>query len=220
MDELTKLIIENESLIYSIINKYSNYYDIEDLYQVGVIGMIKAYKNYNNNYNTKFTSYSYNYILGEVLKYINDSKTFKIGHETRSLYKKINETKTILTQKLMKEPTNYELSLFLEIDENIINDVININSPIDSLDRVIQEDGKKLMLYDMIGENKDNIDMMFLYEEINKLPLSELKILKERYFNDKTQMEIARELGINQVKVSREEQKILKKLSKSYQKVI
>lgn len=220
MDELSKLIVENESLIYSIINKYSNYYDIEDLYQVGVIGMIKAYKNYNNNYNTKFTSYSYNYILGEVLKYINDSKIFKIGKETRSLYKKINEAKTILTQKLMKEPTNYELSLFLEIDENIINDVINVNRPIDSLDRVIQEDGKKLVLYDMVGENKDSIEDMFLHEEINKLSLNELKILKERYFNDKTQCEVAKELGLNQVKVSREEQKILKKLSKSYQKVI
>lgn len=220
MDELSNIIIENEPLIYSIINKYSRYYDTEDLYQVAVMGIIKAYKNYKQDFNTKFTSYAYNYILGEILKYINDSKIFKIGKETRGLYKKINEAKTILTQKLMKEPSNYELSLFLEINEKVINDVINVNSPIDSLDREIKDEGKKLMLYDVVGENKDNIEEIFLHDEINKLSLEELKILKERYFNDKTQSEVAKELGITQVKVSREEQKILKKLSNSYQKVV
>ena len=115
MDELTNVILENENLIYSIINKYSNYYDIDDLYQVGVMGMIKAYKNYKKEYNTKFTSYAYTYIFGEIVKYINESKNFKISKENRYLYKKINEAKTILTQKLMKEPSNYELSLFLDI---------------------------------------------------------------------------------------------------------
>lgn len=217
MDELTNVIIENEPLIYSIINKYSNYYDIDDLYQVGVIGMIKAYKNYKNSYNTKFTSYAYTYIFGEIIKYINESKSFKTSKEYRHLYKKINEAKTILTQKLMKEPTNYELSLFLEIDERLIEEVININQTIDSLDREIIEDGKKVFLYDVVGEEKDNIESIFLYEQLDKLSKEELLLLRERYFHDKTQSEVARDLGINQVKVSRTEQKILRKLSENYQ---
>lgn len=217
MDEVTNVIIENENLIYSIINKYSNYYDIEDLYQVGVMGMIKAYKNYNSEYNTKFTSYAYTYIFGEIVKYINDNKSFKVSKENRYLYKKINEAKTILTQKLMKEPSNYELSLFLEIDEKLIEEVINVNQTIDSLDREITEDGKKVFLYDVVGEVNDNIDNIFLYEQLDKLSKDELILLKKRYFLDKTQSEVAKEMGINQVKVSRTEQKILKKLSDNYQ---
>ena len=217
MDELTNVIIENENLIYSIINKYSNYYDIDDLYQVGVMGMIKAYNNYKEGYNTKFTSYAYTYIFGEIVKFINESKSFKVSKENRSLYKKINEAKTILTQKLMKEPSNYELSLFLEIDENLIEEVININQTIDSLDREIIEDGKKVFLYDIVGEEKDNIENIFLYDQLDKLSKDELVLLKKRYFFDKTQSEVAKELGVNQVKVSRTEQKILKKLSENYQ---
>ena len=220
MDVLTNVIIENESLIYSIINKYSNYYDKDDLYQVGVMGLIKAYNNYDEKYQTKFTSYAYTYIFGEIVKYINDSKSFKISKENRSLYKKINEAKTILTQKLMKEPSNYELSLFLEIDESLIEEVININQTIDSLDREIKEDGKKVFLYDVIGEEKDNIENIFLYEQLEKLTKEELILLKNRYFLDKTQSEIANEMGISQVKVSRNEQKVLQKLSKNYQKFI
>jgi len=219
MDELANVIIENENLIYSIISKYSNYYDIDDLYQVGVMGMIKAYNNYKEGYNTKFSSYAYTYIFGEIVKFINESKSFKVSKENRSLYKKINEAKTILTQKLMKEPSNYELSLFLEIDEKIIEEVMNINQTVDSLDREIMEDGKKVFLYDVVGEEKDNIENIFLYEQLDKLSKEELILLKKRYFFDKTQSEVAKELGINQVKVSRNEQKILKKLSENYQKL-
>lgn len=217
MDELTNIIIANENLIYSVINKYSNYYDIDDLYQVGVIGMIKAYKNYKKEYNTKFTSYAYTYIFGEIIKYINDNKGFKVNKEYRCLYKKINEAKTILTQKLMKEPSTYELSLFLEIDEKLIEDVINMNQTIDSLDREIIEDGKKVFLYDVVGSEKDEVESIFLYEQLDRLSKEELILLKERYFLDKTQSEVAKDLGINQVKVSRTEQKILRKLSENYQ---
>ena len=216
MDELANVIIQNENLIYAIINKYSNYYDLDDLYQVGVMGMIKAYKNYNKEYNVKFTSYAYTYIFGEIVKYINESKSFKISKENRYLYKKINEAKTILTQKLMKEPSTYELSLFLEIDEKIIEEVINVNQAIDSLDREIIEDGKKVFLYDVVGEEKNNIENIFLYEQLDKLSKEELILLKKRYFLDKTQSEVAKEMGVNQVKVSRTEQKILKKLSENY----
>lgn len=217
MDELTNVILENEKLIYSIISKYSTYYDLDDLYQVGVMGMIKAYNNYKNEYNTKFSSYAYTYIFGEIVKYINDSKSFKVSKENRSLYKKINEAKTILTQKLMKEPSNYELSLFLEIDEKLIEEIININQTVDSLDREIIEDGKKVFLYDIVGKEEDNIENIFLYDQLDKLSKDELILLKKRYFLDKTQSEIAKELGVNQVKVSRTEQKILRKLSENYQ---
>lgn len=219
--ELEDLIVDNSKLIYSIISKYQSYYDKEDLYQIGVIGMIKAYKNYKKDSNTKFTTYAYTYILGEVLKYVNENKSIKLSKEYLVIYKKISEAKTILTQRLMKVPSNFELSIFLEIDEQVINHIEMITREIDRLDRIINEDGKNLILLDTIKDEKaeTSVDSMMLYEEINKLPSDERKLLKERYFLDKTQSETAKILGINQVQVSRNEQKILKKLKNNLCKV-
>ena len=219
--ELEDLIVDNSKLIYSIISKYQSYYDKEDLYQIGVIGMIKAYKNYKKDSNTKFTTYAYTYILGEVLKYVNENKSFKLSKEYLVIYKKISEAKTILTQRLMKVPSNFELSVFLEIDEQVINHIEMITREIDRLDRIINEDGKNLILLDTIKDEKaeTSVDSMMLYEEINKLSSNERKLLKERYFLDKTQSETAKILGINQVQVSRNEQKILKKLKNNLCKV-
>ena len=105
MPNITNIILENEALIYKIINKYHNYFELDDLYQVAVVGLIKAYNNYHNNYDTKFTTYAFPYVLGEVIKYINTFKSIKVSKNMRTLYLKINKAKEILTQKLMKEPS-------------------------------------------------------------------------------------------------------------------
>ena len=89
MKDITELIIENEGLIYKIINKYRTYFEIEDLYQVAVMGIIKASKSYNSEYGAKFTSYAYPFILGEVIKYINEYRSIKTSKESRKLYSKI-----------------------------------------------------------------------------------------------------------------------------------
>ena len=89
MKDITELIIENEGLIYKIINKYRNYFEIEDLYQVAVMGIIKASKNYNSEYGTKFTSYAYPFILGEVIKYINEYRNIKVSKNNSKLYIRI-----------------------------------------------------------------------------------------------------------------------------------
>ncbi len=213
-EQLTNLILDNENLIYSIINKYTSYYEKEDLYQVAVMGMIKAYYNFKDTYHTKFTSYAYTYILGEVLKYINNNRNIKLGKEYLYLWKRINEAKSILTQKLMKEPSNYEISLFLEVDERIINEIETITLQVDSLDRVIKEDGKSLFFEDVIPSKNDkyDIDNLMLLDNMNKLDKSQKDLIYIRYFQDKTQQETADSLGISQVQVSRHEKKILRKL--------
>ena len=104
---LNQIVLENQNLIYSIINKYTCYYDIEDLFQTGVIGLIKAYRNYDSSIGTKFSTYAYTYILSEVLSYINANRNIKLGREYQKLSKRINDAKVILTQRLMKEPTSY-----------------------------------------------------------------------------------------------------------------
>lgn len=208
--ELSNLIKNNKGLICKVISKYTKYYEFEDLYQVSVIGIIKAYKNYKDNMNTKFTTYAYKYILSEVINYVNNSKLIKTSRKYNSLYKKILEAKNILTQRLMKEPTNYELSLFLEIDENIINDIINLKENINSLDYEVDNDIK--IIDNVIGENDINIENILLKEELNKLNNKELELIKLRYFNELTQEETAKYLNTNQVQVSRNESKILKKI--------
>ena len=208
-------------LIYAVIRKYFRGYDIEDLYQVGVFGVMKAFDNYKKDKNTKFSTYAYKYIYGEIYAYINSSKIIKTSRETASLYKKINEAKNILSQKLMKEPTVYELSSFLEIEPSVIEMAINSVRGVDSIDRVIYNDGKDVQILDTIKDEKDyyNIDYMLLNDEINKLPEEEKKIIYLRYFEDRTQSEVANILGKSQVGVSRTEQKTLKKIRTNYQNV-
>lgn len=212
MNDITELIIENEGLIYKIINKYRNYFEIEDLYQVAVMGIIKANKNYNSEYRAKFTSYAYPFILGEVIKYINEFRNIKISKDTAKLYSRILKATEILSQKLMKVPSNYELSLFLEIDEHIIEEVLNANNSVESLDRIISQDGKELELYNRIGYNDKVIENYALISELEKLSPIEKAIIQSRYFENMSQSETGASLGMYQVEVSRREKKILTKL--------
>lgn len=212
MNEITDLILANEGLIYKIINKYKNYFELDDLYQVAVIGLIKAKNNYNDCYNAKFSSYAYPYILGEVIKYINEFRNIKVSKSNRLLYSKIIKAKEVLSQKLMKEPNTYELSLFLEIDEGIIDEVLNANVTAFSLDKIISEDGKNLELYDKYGYIETKLENYPLLDEIKKLPIEERKIIIARYYEDMSQKEVGDSLGMYQVEVSRKEKKILKKL--------
>ena len=219
--QILKLIKDNKKLICSIINKYTNYYEFDDLYQVSVIGIIKAAKNYNESYNVKFTTYAYKYILSEIINFINNSKLIKVSREYQKMYKKILETRNLLTQKLMKEPTIKEISLFLEIDENIINDVLQSKENIKSLDEFLEYDDKKLTLLDTITtNNEDQSNYIILKEVLNTLPKEEQELINYRYFQDKTQNEIAQIFGTNQVKISRNEQKILKKLKNNLCKTL
>lgn len=221
MNKYEEVINSTSKMIYMIINKYFRGYDKEDLYQVGVLGVIKAYDNYKKDHNTKFSTYAYTYIYGEIYTYTNNLKGLKLARENFSLYKKINEAKNILSQRLMKEPTIYELSSFLELDYKLIENIINSMKNIDSLERTISSDSKDLSLFDTISDEKDyyNIDYIMLNEEINNLPEPWNQIIKLRYFEDKTQSEVASILGMNQVEISRGEAKILKRIRETHQNV-
>ena len=221
MNKYEEVIASTSGMVYMIINKYFKGYDKEDLYQVGVIGIIKAYNNYKKEHNTKFYTYAYTYIYGEIYTYINNLRGIKLARENYSWYKKINEAQNILRQKLMREPSTYELSSFLEIDYKLIENIITSMQSIDSLERTISNSDKDLSLFDTVSDNKDyyNIDFFMLNEEINSLPEPWKEVIKLRYFEDKTQSEVARMLGMNQVEISRGEAKVLQKIRKSYQNV-
>lgn len=213
-EELSKLITENENLIHKITHFFSNYSSKEDLFQVGCIGLIKAYYNYNASHNAKFTTYAYSYIVGEIRKYIREDKGIKISRDITKLNLKIERAYLILAQKLMREPSIKELSEYLGIDEYYISEAMCANNVLQSLDEPISNEGKELTLYDTISrvETMDMDTLIALKRELSLLDNSDYQIISEHYLKDKSQSEIAEVMGINQVQVSRREQKILTKL--------
>ncbi len=213
-EELTKLIYENEKLIYSFMKDYSKYIDREDLYQVGCVGLINAYHNFKKEKGVKFSTYAYMYIQGEIKRFLRENRTFKINKDTNTLCNSIKKAKNILEQRLMKEPSIKELANFLELPESQIEFALGIEQPVQSADKPIMNNGKEVVLYDVISSSEkiSTIDRISLQEELNKLDYRDKRILQERYYNDRTQSEVAHILGISQVKVSREEKKVLEKL--------
>ena len=209
MIDLNELIIQNELLIYSIINRYKDYFDIEDLYQTAVIGLINAYKNYKDDKQTKFSSYAYFYMKGEVKKYIRESNILKISKELIKLNTSIAKAKEVLYQRLNREPTDFELSLFLEIGEQEIINAELATSLVESLDNDIEDN-----LYNKTGyiQKEYEGEILDLKTEINNLKELEKQIIISRYEEGLTQQEVSKLLGINQTKVSREEKQILQKL--------
>lgn len=211
---MENLILENKNLIYSMTRYFERYCNKEDLFQAGCIGMIIAYKNFDENMGVKFTTYAYPYILGEMKKVVRENKSFKVSRNIQLLSLKIEKANILLTQKLMREPTNIELSNYLEIPIDIINEAINSNMNVYSIDEPINKEGKIVTLQDVLGNNEnENIDdLILLKDELSKLSEFEKKLIQTRYENDLTQQQTAEVLGISQVQVSRKEQKILLKL--------
>ena len=200
--ELETLIIQNQRLIYSIMKYFYNYPNKDDLYQAGCIGLIEAYYRYQSEQNTKFTTYAYPYILGEMRKLIREDKGIKISRNISSLYLKIEKASILLSQRLMREPSVCEIASFLEIDENLVIEAINSTNVLLDIDEI------------PISHHDDLNDSICLKDELNKLSSEEWSIIKNRYLDDKTQTETANIMGMSQVQVFRKEQKVLQKLKK------
>ena len=196
-------LLDYEGLIYSIISKYSKRYDRDDLYQVGMIGLIDAYNHFDNSLGTKFSTFAYYYIVGEVNKYIRESSSLKVSKELIDLNKKIINARELMIQKLGREPTNLEISLYLDIEESMIDNALLATGEVESIDASFDQ----FKFYD-----DTSAELLDLRNEISKLDEYEKKLIVDRYFNEMTQSEISKELGISQVQVSRNETKILKKL--------
>ena len=208
MSELEQIITLHEKLIFKIASKF---HDIskEDLYQAGVIGIIKAYKNYNKQSDTKFTTYAYNYIFGEMYELANNTRAIRLNKQVLKTYKKIEQARQHLTQKLGYYPSIQEVSSFLSIPESIILEIETCTNEIMSLDS-----NEERPVYETIPNNKETIksDNIDLKDSINTLSEEEKQIINYRYYKDYTQSETAKILGMSQVKVSRYEKKSLTKM--------
>lgn len=202
-DILYDLIKENENLVYKIASRYNNYYNIEDLYQVGVIGIIKASENFNDSINTKFSSYAYKYILGEIIEYIRKDRNIVISDEIFNLYKKYIRVRDLLFNKLEREPLLSEICNFMEIDESYLTKIIETVA----FTKSIENDTDYYMDY-----REDIINKILINEELTSLNESDRLLIDYRYYQGFTQSETAEILGISQVKVSRQEKLILSRM--------
>lgn len=199
-----ELVFKYQNFIYKIMQEFNGYQNKEDLYQVGWMGLIKASKNYNESFGIKFSTYAYKYIKGEMSKLVREDKLIKINRELTKLNLKIEKARILLTQKLMRVPSNIELSNYLEIPVKDIEDAIKSKEPIQSLEYVISSDEKDVMLEDVIQDKKiDMLDLVNIKEAITKLNNQEKQILNYALVNKLTQTEIADILGMTQVQVSR-----------------
>ena len=204
MSEYLTLIKESEGLIYKIASKYSMYYSIEDLYQVGTIGVIKAYKNYKKDTSVKFSTYAYKYILGEIIEFIRCDRNIKVSEEYMSLYKRYLSIKSMLTSKLEREPSFSEIASFMEIDEGVLRNVIETIAFTKSTD---ESD------YDYGNDKREEIDNKILLDnELSSMDEFDRSLIEFRYYQGYTQSETADALGVSQVKVSRQEKLILSRM--------
>lgn len=205
MDELFKSC---DKLIYSIASKFYNV-EKEDLIQAGQIGLINAYNHYDKNSKTKFSTFAYTYIFGEMYNLSINSKIIKNNKDTLKLVKKLEKAKNYLTQKLNKIPTLKDLSDYLNIDEFIIsNAYLSVNAILS-----IDSDEDNSIINEMYVSD-DNDLKLDIKNSINTLDKEEKDVIRYRYYNDLTQSEVAKILNMSQVSVSRCEKKTLQKLKK------
>lgn len=206
-DNLQEIILDNRNLIYSIVHRFGGN-DFEDMYQAGCLGLINAYKNFKSEYNVKFTTYAYPFIVGEIYKFIASNKSIRLNSDIMKLSNKIKKAEEVLTNHLGKSPTDSELASFLEIDLYKLYEIRSI-SKVDSLDYEYENNN----LYDFLFKDEISVDNLIdLKDALSNLTKNEKDLIKNRYFNNLTQSDLAKLNHTNQVKVSREEKKVLTKL--------
>ncbi len=209
------LIKNNIPLIKKVATKFYNI-PFEDLFQAGCIGILKAYKNYQKNGTTKFSTYAYDYILGEMYECVYKSQKIKVSKDLIRLKRKIDLTKNILSQKLNRQATKVDVANFLGLDVSLIDMAINSTNEMLSLDNPLDNE-KNFYETIAIKENLSLDDKIALKESIENLNNCEKQIINYRYFKDYTQSEVAKKLNMTQVMVSRYEKRSLEKLRMYYE---
>ena len=210
-EDMTKLIEDNSRLVWSIVRRFNGRgYDIEDLYQIGSIGLIKAIQRFDTSFEVRLSTYAVPYILGEIKRFIRDDGPIKISRSIKELNIKIIELQKEYLNKYGKEITLEQLAK--EDIAMALDSARPVNSIEDSQYRDNKTD-KTISLIDQLSSGKDEENEITNRIAIKKL-ISELKdnekeVILLRYYKGKTQMQVAKILGITQVQVSRIERKVL-----------
>ena len=216
-EDMTKLIEDNSRLVWSIVRRFNGRgYDIEDLYQIGSIGLIKAIQRFDTSFEVRLSTYAVPYILGEIKRFIRDDGPIKISRSIKELNIKIIELQKEYLNKYGKEITLEQLAKELKTSKEDIAMALDSARPVNSIEDSQYRDNKTdktISLIDQLSSGKDEENEITNRNTIKKL-ISELKdnekeVILLRYYKGKTQMQVAKILGITQVQVSRIERKVL-----------
>ncbi len=212
------LVQENLGLVWSLVRRFNNRgYEIEDLFQIGSIGLIKSIEKFDLSFNVKFSTYAVPMIVGEIKRFLRDDGMIKVSRSLKETAYKVRLIKDELIRELNREPTISEIAAGLEMQVEDIVEALESNAEVESLNAIIyQGEGKPITLSDKVDEvpaiQNSIVDRMMLKELIERLLPIEREIIQMRYFEDRTQTEIASALAISQVQVSRIEKRILKRM--------
>ncbi|WP_251353557.1 RNA polymerase sporulation sigma factor SigF [Hominisplanchenecus murintestinalis] len=212
------LVEENMGLVYTIVRRFAGRgHEMEDLIQIGSIGLIKAIDKFNSAFDVKFSTYAVPMIAGEIKRFLRDDGMIKVSRSLKETAGKAYMVKEALEKKYGREPSLEEISEEIGASREDIVLAMESAAEVESLHKTIyQGDGNAISLMDKLEEqgnpNEELLNHMVLNDVIQTLHEEERMLIRLRYFEDKTQMEVARALGMSQVQVSRYERKILKKM--------
>ncbi len=216
-EEARELYIKgNLRLVLSVIKRFSGSSEnMDDLFQIGCIGLIKAIDNFDTTLNVKFSTYAVPMIIGEIRRYLRDNNSIRVSRSLRDIaYRAIYAKETYMKNNL-KEPTIAEIANEIGIEkETIVYAMDAIQNPVSLFEPVYTEGGDTLYVMDQISDKKNReenwVENLSLREAINRLNQRERHIIDLRFYEGKTQMEVAQEIGISQAQVSRLEKNALK----------
>lgn len=210
----------NLRLVLSVIQRFgSRGENPDDLFQVGCIGLIKALDNFDLSHGVKFSTYAVPMIIGEVRRYLRDNNAIRVSRSLRDLAYKALQTRENLSRQIQREPTVAEIAKELDVaHEDVVLALESIQDPISLYEPVFHDDGDAIYVMDQVSDTKNTderwIENIALSEAMKKLSPRERRILNLRFFEGKTQMEVAEEISISQAQVSRLEKNALKYMRK------
>jgi RNA polymerase sporulation-specific sigma factor len=206
----------NLRLVLSVIQRFSGSQEnVDDLFQIGCIGLIKAIDNFDVNQQVKFSTYAVPMIMGEVRRYLRDNSTIRVSRSLRDIAYKAIYAKEGIMRRTSKEPTIMEIAQEIGVSKEEITTALDaIQTPVSLYEPIYTDGGDPLYVMDQISDKKnreDNwVEDISLREAMNRLPGREKHIIDMRFFEGKTQTEIAQEIHISQAQVSRLEKNALK----------
>ena len=218
----TKFINGNLRLVLSVIQRfYGRGETADDLFQVGCVGLIKAIDNFDLSQNVQFSTYAVPMIIGEVKRYLRDNNSIRVSRSVRDLAYKAIQFKEKYTKENGKEPHIDEIAKELGVErEEIIFSFDAIQDPVSLQEPVYNDGSESIFIMDQVRDTKNSdeswADNMTIAEALKRLNEKEKKIIMKRYFDGRTQMEVAEEIGISQAQVSRLEKSALENIKKYY----
>lgn len=206
----------NLRLVLSVIKRFSNSSEnVDDLFQIGCIGLIKAIDNFDDTLNVKFSTYAVPMIIGEIRRYLRDNNSIRVSRSLRDIAYKAIYAKEHLMKVSLKEPKIEDIAKEIGVSkEEIVHALDAIQSPVSLYDPVYSEGGDTLYVMDQISDKKNKeenwVEDISLSEAMKRLTERQNYIIQLRFFQGKTQMEVAQEIGISQAQVSRLEKNALR----------